>query len=260
MRVFVNSTSKMELHAFGTTAAMAAAAASDFSRNVALAIAARGEANVMVATGNSQFAFYEALYAEKIDWANVRCFHIDEYVGVDASHPASFVRYLQERLVAHLHPREFHGLTGDAPNAHAEAARYAALLAAHPLDVCVLGIGENGHLGFNDPPPLGGADFGDSKLVKVVTLDEACRLQQVGEGHFVNLAAVPTEALTATIPCMLGAVRVIAVVPELRKAAIVARSLTDTVSEACPASILRTRANVAMYLDADSASRFAAFK
>ena len=247
----------MEVHAFPTIERMADAAALDLCATIGAAIARQGYANVMVATGNSQLALYKSLarLGGAIDWGKVTCFHIDEYVGITGEHSASFVKYLRERLEAVVRPRAFHFLQGDAPDPQAECARYSALLAAHPLDICVLGIGENGHLGFNDPPPFGGADFADKETVKIVRLDEACRQQQVGEGHFPNLDAVPKTAFTTTIPGMLAAKTVIAVVPEKRKAAIVRQTLQrEEVSEAVPSTILRTMAHVRLYLDGASAS------
>jgi glucosamine-6-phosphate deaminase len=235
-----------------TTGAMAARAAADAAAVIGAAVATAGRANVMLATGNSQLAFLAALAGHQLDWSRVTCFHMDEYVGIDAGHPASFRRYLRERVEAVVRPRAFHYIEGDAADPEAECRRYAALLADHPLDLCCLGIGENGHLAFNDPPV---ADFDDPQAVKVVTLDDACRRQQVGEGHFATVDQVPPRAITVTIPALLAAATVMAVVPEARKAEPVRRALTEPVSTACPATVLRTRANVRLYLDAGSASR-----
>jgi glucosamine-6-phosphate deaminase len=234
-------------------AALGVEAADHASTVIRAAIEARGNAHVMFATGNSQFAFLDALTGDdRIDWSRLVGFHMDEYLGISAEHPASFRRYLRERLVARVHPGAFHEIVGDAPDPNAEAQRYAALIRAHPLDLCCLGIGENGHLAFNDPPV---ADFHDPLDVKIVELDEPCRAQQVGEGHFGALAEVPTHALTVTIPALLRAAAVLAIVPEARKAAPVARALQGPISTECPASALRTCAHATLYLDADSASR-----
>jgi glucosamine-6-phosphate deaminase len=176
---------------------------------------------------------------------------MDEYLGISPNHPAAFRRYLRERIVERVHPGAFHFIDGDAVDSEAECARYAALLRAHPLDLCCLGIGENGHLAFNDPPV---ADFDDPLDVKVVELDAACRRQQVGEGHFEQVDAVPAQAITVTIPALLRAGRVLAIVPEARKRAPVHAALTGPVSAACPASILRTRGNVTLHLDQGSGS------
>jgi glucosamine-6-phosphate deaminase len=216
------------------------------------AIEARGRAHVMFASGNSQLGFLDVLNRDpSIDWARVVGFHMDEYLGIGSDHPASLRRYMRERIVDVARPGTFHEIAGDAPDPETECARYASLLAAHPLDLCCLGIGENGHLAFNDPPV---ADFDDPLDAKVVELDDACRRQQVGEGHFSELARVPTHAITVTIPALLRAGAVLAIVPEARKREPVERALHGPVTTACPASILRTRPNVTMLLDAESAA------
>jgi glucosamine-6-phosphate deaminase len=217
------------------------------------AIRARGQANVMLATGNSQLQFLDRLAtddAASVDWAQVVAFHMDEYVGIAPDHPASFRRYMQLRVASRLPLAAFHYLEGEAPDPVREAARYASLLAQHPLDVCCLGIGENGHLAFNDPPF---ADFADPAVVKVVELDERSRHQQVGEGHFATLPDVPRRAITVTIPALLRARRVLAVVPEARKAEPVRAALTGPVDPACPASILRRQDHATLFLDHESA-------
>jgi glucosamine-6-phosphate deaminase len=176
---------------------------------------------------------------------------MDEYAGLAPSHAASFQRYMRERIAARVPIGTFHYIDGDAPDAAAEAARYAAVLQAGPLDLCCLGIGENGHLAFNDPPV---ADFDDPLDVKVVELDDACRRQQVGEGHFATVADVPTNAITVTVPALLRAGTVLAIVPEARKAAPVAAALDGPVTTACPASALRRTPHATLYLDRDSAA------
>ena len=176
---------------------------------------------------------------------------MDEYCGIPGDHPASFRRYMRERIITRVHPREFHEVLGDAPDTAAECDRYAALLGDHPLDLCCLGIGENGHLAFNDPPV---ADFDDPLDVKIVELDDACRQQQVGEGHFPSVGAVPTTAITVTIPALLRSGTVLAIVPEARKREPVQRAVEGPISTECPASVLRTRPNVTLHLDTDSAA------
>jgi glucosamine-6-phosphate deaminase len=236
--------------------ALGAAAAAHAATVLRDAIAARGVAHAMFATGNSQLDFLGALAGETgVDWTSVVGFHMDEYVGISADHPASFRRYLRERLVSRVPFRAFHYVEGDASDIGAECARYGRLLREHPLDLCCLGIGENGHLAFNDPPV---ADFEDPVDVKVVTLDDACRRQQVGEGHFPDVDAVPSEAITVTIPALLRAETVLAIVPEARKREPVRRALEGPVTTACPASILRQQAHATLYLDADSAGGFEA--
>jgi glucosamine-6-phosphate deaminase len=231
--------------------ALARRAAADAGAVLRDAVAGRGSANAMFATGNSQLAFVAALAdLGAVPWDSVTVFHMDEYVGVGADHPAGFERWIRERIVEAVHPARVHYLHG-REDPEAESARYAALLHEHPLDLCCLGIGENGHLAFNDPPV---ADFDDPADVKVVVLDDACRRQQVGEGHFPDLGAVPSRAMTVTIPALLRAHRVLAVVPDERKATAVRAALTGPVSAACPASVLRTRENVELHLDPGSAS------
>jgi glucosamine-6-phosphate deaminase len=231
---------------------MARDAAVEAAAALRAAIAARGEANVMLATGNSQLLFLvELTRMPDIAWDRVRAFHMDEYVGLAASHSASFQRYMRERVAARLPVMEFNYLAGDAPDPEVEATRYEQLLRAHPLDLCCAGIGENGHLAFNDPPV---ADFDDPRAVKIVPLDDASRRQQVGEGHFSTLDDVPTHAITVTIPALLGAHRVLVIVPEARKARPVRAALYGPITTACPASILRRQANATLYLDPESSA------
>jgi glucosamine-6-phosphate deaminase len=231
---------------------MARDAAVEAADGLQAAIAARGEANIMLATGNSQLAFLvELVKIPGVAWDKVRAFHMDEYVGLAASHSASFQRYMRERVAAQLPVMEFHYLNGEAPDSQAEAKRYEALLRAHPLDVCCAGIGENGHLAFNDPPV---ADFDDPRDVKVVALEAVSRRQQVGEGHFASLDDVPTHAITVTIPALLRARRVLVIVPEARKAKPVRDALYGPITTACPASILRRQANATLYLDLESSA------
>jgi len=238
----------VEIHADG--AALASAAADEAAAILSAAVAERGAVNAMFATGNSQLAFIAALVSrDGLPWRAATLFHMDEYVGVGPDHPAGFRRWIRERIGDRVGARVVHYIDGLA-DPEAECARYAALLRAHPLDLCVLGIGENGHLAFNDPPV---ADFDDPLDVKVVELDLACRRQQVGEGHFPDVDAVPTHAITVTVPALLRARRVIAVVPEERKAAPVRDALLGPVSTACPASALRTSGNATLHLDRGSA-------
>jgi glucosamine-6-phosphate deaminase len=242
---------RLHVHVHADGAALARAAAADVAGALVGTMAARGSANAMFATGNSQLAFVDALVAApEVRWESITVFHMDEYVGVGPGHPAGFQRWIRERIADRVAAHAVHYLDGLAEPG-AECDRYAGLLRAHPIDVCVLGIGENGHLAFNDPPV---ADFDDPRDVKVVELDLACRRQQVGEGHFPSVDDVPTRAMTVTVPALLRAGTVIAVVPEQRKAAPVRDALLGPVSTACPASALRTAANAALYLDAESAA------
>lgn len=232
--------------------ALARAAAADATQVLCAAVEARGVAHAMFATGNSQLRFVERLVSDSsaVPWSDVVVFHMDEYVGIGRDHPASFQRWIRERIVERVRPRTAHYIQGLEPPA-AESRRYAALLGDHPLDLCCLGIGENGHLAFNDPPA---ADFDDPRDVKVVELDRSCRVQQVNEGHFGALDDVPARAVTVTIPALLRARRVLAIVPERRKATPVRDALEGPRSTACPASALRSTLHATLHLDQGSAA------
>jgi glucosamine-6-phosphate deaminase len=230
--------------------ALARAAADEAVGVLRSAVERSGVAHAMFATGNSQFAFVDALMARmtEVPWGDIVVFHMDEYVGIGPDHPASFRRWIRQRIEEPARPSATHYLDGLA-QPDRECERYAQLLADHPLDLCCLGIGENGHLAFNDPPV---ADFEDARDVKVVELDAACRRQQVNEGHFAAEGDVPRQALTVTIPALLRAKRVLAIVPEARKAEPVRAALEGPVSTSCPASILQRTAHATVFLDPDS--------
>jgi glucosamine-6-phosphate deaminase len=242
---------RMPVLVFDSNEALGRRAADDLAQILQAAIADRGLASAILATGNSQLRFMEALRVKPgIQWDKVVLFHMDEYLGMSDQHPASFPRYIREKLTDIVHPRSFFPIQGDAPDPQAELRRYTALLQQYPADACVLGIGENGHLAFNDPP----ADFTTAQIIHIVTLDERCRLQQVGEGHFRTLDDVPRQAYSLTVPALLAARRVLAVVPEARKALAVQRALQGPVTPDCPASILRTKPHVTLYLDQESSA------
>jgi glucosamine-6-phosphate deaminase len=242
----------LSVRVYRTQAELAADAARLAHEHLMNTLAQQGSAAAILATGNSQLQFLDALVAAGgVDWSCVTLFHMDEYLGLDASHPASFRRYMRERVEARLKPEHFHYLEGDTLLPLAECERYATLLAAQPIDLCCLGIGENGHLAFNDPPV---ADFADPHRVKLVKLDEACRRQQVGEGHFANLNAVPQYAFTLTVPMLCSARRMLCIVPERRKAQAVKDALHGPIHTACPASFLRQQSHCTLLLDGDSAS------
>jgi len=231
------------------TSEAAAAEAASILRD---ALAKRGSARIIVGTGNSQIDMIRALaQAPGLDWSRVEVFHMDEYVGMSEEHPASFHRWLKTHLVDIVHPGKVHYMEGTAPDSAQECERYAALLHAAPIEICFIGFGENGHIAFNDP---GVADFHDPLPVKRVTMDERCRRQQVGEGHFPTIEAMPKEALTLTCPELLRAEHLICTVPDQRKAEAVKNALTGPITEACPSSSVRTHPSAAIYLDADSAS------
>ena len=211
----------------------------------------QGSAAVILATGNSQIQFLEALIElGGVDWSRLTLFHMDEYLGIDSGHKASFRRYLRERVEQRVKPRQFHYLAGDTLLPLDECERYTRLLQAQPIDLCCLGIGENGHIAFNDPPV---ANFADPHQVKLVKLDVPCREQQVREGHFPNLEAVPQYAFTLTIPMLCSAKRMLCVAPEKRKARAVKNTLNGPVHSDWPASFLRKQPQATLFLDADSA-------
>jgi glucosamine-6-phosphate deaminase len=239
------------VHVHRDAEALARAAADEAAGVLRAAVAARGVAHAMFATGNSQLAFVQMLVHETagVPWSQTVVFHMDEYVGIGPEHPAGFQHWIRTRITEPTHPKAAFYVEGLSDPA-AECERYAALLRQHPLDLCCLGIGENGHLAFNDPPV---ADFSDPLDVKVVELDRDCRAQQVNEGHFPGLDAVPKEALTVTIPALLRAGRVLAVVPEGRKAQPVHKALTGPIASTCPASALRSIAQAAIHLEPASA-------
>ncbi len=207
--------------------------------------------SAILATGNSQVRFLEQLVKlGGVDWPKITLFHMDEYLGISGDHPASFRRYMRERVEHQTHPRAFHYLEGDSLLPIKECERYAQLLRAQKIDLCCLGIGENGHLAFNDPPV---ADFNDSRSVKIVKLDDSCRRQQVNEAHFPSLDAVPQYALTLTIPALCAVRKIVCIAPEKRKAQAVRTALKGPISIDCPASFLRTQAHANLSLDAESA-------
>lgn len=207
---------------------------------------------VIFATGASQLATLHALTSTSgLPWNQVIGFHMDEYVGIPPDHPASFRRYLRENLTGRAPLGAFHEIDGTLPDPESVCEDYVRLLRAHDPQLCLLGIGENGHLAFNDPAE---ADFADPRDMKLVRLDRECRQQQVAEGWFPNVNAVPEQALTLTIPALLRVPKLIASVPGPRKAHIVKRALEEPVSTACPATIFRTHPDVTVYLDRDSAA------
>ncbi len=216
-------------------------------------LAAKSVVRVIFACAPSQEATLAALTAARgIDWHRVHALHMDEYIGLPDTHPASFRRWLKEHLVAKVRPGRVDYLNGDASDAEAECRRYADWVAASPVDVCFLGFGENGHIAFNDPPV---ANFDDPQRVKIVTLDEACRMQQTAEGHFPTLDDVPRQAMTLTCPVLLAAEHLIASVPGPRKAEAVRQAIKGPRSTACPASAIMDHPRATVYLDAESASR-----
>lgn len=225
-------------------------AAADGARAVAQAVAEKGHANIILATGASQLQMLAALIKdERIEWTRVTGFHLDEYLDLPESHPASFRLYLKQRLVDQVPLAGFHYVNGEANNPAAECERLAVLIAAHPIDVAFVGIGENGHLAFNDPP----ADFETEQPFVVVELDDACRRQQHGEGWFDTLAEVPRKAISMSVKQILKSDRIICSVPDARKAPAVANTVEGLITPDVPASILQSHKNTTLYLDSKSA-------
>jgi glucosamine-6-phosphate deaminase len=215
------------------------------------AIDQHGACRIIVATAASQREFLESLTADpNIDWARVEAFHLDEYVGLPMSHPGSFRKMMMEQLVNKTNIRKYHLLAGDAPDPSQVARDVGKELAAAAIDIAFLGIGENGHIAFNDPP----ADFETEEPYIVVTLDEACRRQQVGEAWFSDISQVPKQALSMSVKQILKAKEILAVVPDQRKAEAIKKCFEGEISPMAPASILRTHPNATIYLDRHSAS------
>lgn len=240
----------MNVAVFDSKVQLGQAAANNVAGIIRQAIAERGRACLIAATGASQFEFLEALVRQNIDWTQITFFHLDEYVGLPATHPASFRRYLKERIVDRVRPGAFHFIEGDAPNLTEECHRVGKLIMQQTIDVAFVGIGENGHVAFNDPP----ADFKIQEPYLVVELDEACRQQQVGEGWFRDLDEVPRQAISMSVQQILKARQVICIVPDQRKAKAVRDCLELEVSPWRPASILKQHPFTTIYLDSESAS------
>lgn len=240
----------MQIRVFDRKLELGEAAARDAAKIINQAIDERDVAYVIAATGASQFEFLDALAKQEIDWTKVVFFHLDEYVGLPESHLASFRRYLKERVVSRLHPQTFHFLNGEAVDVAQECRRVGDLIAQQTIDVAFVGIGENGHLAFNDPP----ADFDTEDPYLVVNLDDACRRQQVGEGWFKSIAEVPTQAISMSIKQILKSRNILCIVPDERKAEAVKATVKLEVSPMRPASILQQHARVTLYLDHESSS------
>jgi glucosamine-6-phosphate deaminase len=242
----------IHLHVEPSKPALGKAAAELGAAAIRSAIAARSAANIVVATGASQFEMLEVLVTlEGIDWSRVTAFHLDEYIGMPITHPASFRRYLRERF-ASLLPNlgAMHYIDGDAADLDAELNRLNALIAAHPIDVTFAGIGENAHLAFNDPP----ADFDATEPYRVVNLDAACRAQQLGEGWFATIDDVPLQAVSMSVRQIMASSLVVLAVPDQRKAEAVRNTIESPVSPAVPASILRRHPACHLFLDPNSSA------
>jgi glucosamine-6-phosphate deaminase len=241
----------MLIKVFGDRVSLGQAAAEHAAAAIRHAIAERGQARIIAATAASQLEFLDALTkAPEIDWSKVEAFHLDEYIGLPVTHPGSFRKMLLEQLVRKTGITHYHLLDGDAADPSEVVQRVGKELASMPIDIAFLGIGENGHIAFNDPP----ADFETEEPYIIVNLDEACRQQQVGEAWFADISQVPNRAISMSARQILKAREILAVVPGPRKAEAVKLCLETTISPMAPASILRTHASATVYLDQDSAS------
>jgi glucosamine-6-phosphate deaminase len=243
----------MQIRVHANLSELAAAAATDAAGRLRSALRQRGHARIVAATGASQIAFLDRLVREPdLDWSAVELFHLDEYIGLSAEHPASFRRYLLERLIGPAGITRYHLLDGQS-DPSLVCADVGARLQAQPVDVALVGIGENAHLAFNDPP----ADFETTAPYILVDLDQRCRQQQVGEGWFATLDEVPASAISMSVHQILQANAIVCIVPDLRKAEAVQASLEGPIGPETPASILRTHRDVTFHLDRESASLLA---
>jgi glucosamine-6-phosphate deaminase len=241
----------MLLRMFKDRVALGQAAAGQAAIAIRRSIAERGNARIVAATAASQFEFLDALTkAPGIDWSRVEVFHLDEYIGLPVTHPGSFRGMLLEQLVKKTGIPHYHLLDGDAADPLEVVSRVGKQLASQSVDIAFLGIGENGHIAFNDPP----ADFKTEEPYIIVNLDEACRKQQVGEAWFADISQVPKQAISMSARQILKAREILAVVPDMRKAQAVKACFEGAISPMAPASILRTHPNATVYLDKNSAS------
>ncbi len=242
----------LEVRIFSGREEMGREAAANVSATIQKLLENKKEINMIFAAAPSQSDFMQELIAdERIQWDRINAFHMDEYIGLEKEAPQGFGNFLRDRIFGKVPFKSVHYINGRAEDPLAESKRYSELLTQYRVDIVCLGIGENGHIAFNDPPV---ADFNDPKLVKVVELETACRQQQVNEKLFDTLSLVPTHALTVTIPALLKANYMFCMVPAKNKAEAVYRTLNEEISEKCPATILRTKEGAILYLDNDSAS------
>lgn len=243
---------KLKVEIYDTRAEMGNAAARDIKAKIAQLLAEKGEINMIFAAAPSQNEVLAALADDgQIEWNRVNAYHMDEYIGLSADAPQGFGNFLKAHIFGRAPFKSVHYIDCTASDPEKEAARYEKLLGDNPPDVVVMGIGENGHIAFNDPPV---ADFKDARGAKVVKLDEVCRNQQVHDGCFARLEEVPKYAITLTVPTLVSAPWLFCIVPAKTKANAVKECLTGEIGEHCPASILRLQENAVLYLDKDSAS------
>lgn len=245
-------TDKLEVRIFENRAQMGKAAALEFAHRMNNLRSVKDELRMVFAAAPSQLDFLNSLSADKtLNWECVTAFHMDEYVGISKTTEQSFATWLKNKFFQYHQFKKIHYLNGEAENQNIECERYNDLINADVIDMIALGIGENGHIAFNDPPV---ADFNEKETVKIVELDHACKVQQVNDGCFKNIETVPVNAYTLTVPALVNAQNLICVVPGKQKAKAVFDTLNGDISTACPASILRTHANTVLFLDKESAS------
>jgi len=239
----------MEIEIYNTAGELGKAAGKNAGRLLREAIEANGSANIILATGTSQFEILQQLVFEDVDWSKVTLFHLDEYIGLPVTHPASFRKYLQERFISKVSLKQVNLINGET-SPQQECERLGKLITQSPVDVALVGIGENGHLAFNDPP----ANFETEEPYIIVELDEACREQQMNEGWFNSIDDVPRKAISMSIKQIMKSKNIICSVPGERKATAVENCLEHEISNFYPASILQVHKNCIVYLDKDSAS------
>lgn len=241
----------MDVRISSTRVEMGQASAAMGAAAIARTIEQDGRAAVVFASAVSQNEFLDALAeSDRIDWSKVVAFHMDEYIGLGPDHSASFRRFLNDKLWSRVKPAVFHQLGGEANDIDAEIRRFSELLEREQPSICFAGIGENGHLAFNDPP----VDFEDEAVVRAVELDEVCRRQQVFDGAFGHITEVPRTALTITVPAIMRIPTIVLNVPGSNKAEAVKRTLEGPVTPDCPASILQRHGNATLFVDVDSAA------
>ena len=241
---------KLSVEIYENRTLMGEAAARDIKAKIAELLAKKAEINMIFAAAPSQNDVLKALVEDKeIEWNRVNAYHMDEYIGLDKNAPQGFGNFLKDHIFGLVPFKSVNYIDITATDPEAEAERYGKLLNENPTDIVIMGIGENGHIAFNDPPV---ADFKDTKTVKPVKLDEVCRQQQVNDGCFATIDDVPTHAMTLTVPTLVRAPYLFCIVPAKTKARAVYETLNGSVDEHCPASILRTHENAVLYLDNES--------
>ena len=236
---------------FETRTEMGAVAAADFTAAISALLAMKTEINMIFAAAPSQNDVLQSLVESNVDWSRVNAFHMDEYIGLPRTAPQGFGNFLVDHIFGKVHFKSVNLINCAAEDAQAECDRYEAMLKANPVDIIILGIGENGHIAFNDPWV---ANFNDDRLVKIVELDDVCRQQQVNAGCFAPIGDVPKTAMTLTCPVFIQAPQLFCIVPAITKAKAVKRTLEGAINEECPATVLRNHPDAVLYLDAASAS------